>query len=141
MPIPKEKETEQDYITRCMADSDMNDKHPNSDERYAVCKGIYKTEKFAGGISFDYDGTLSTSKGKELASKYIKQGKTVYIISARNNKEGMLKVAEELGIPTSRVFATGSNEEKIKKVKELGTIHYDNNNDVIKELKNKGKLI
>lgn len=100
-----------------------------------------KEEKFAGAVSFDYDGTLSTSKGKELAANYLKEGRTVYIISARDNKEGMLKVAETLGIPTSRVFATGSNEEKIKKVKELGTIHYDNNTDVIKELKNKGKLI
>jgi hypothetical protein len=141
MPIPKEKETEQDYIQRCMADSDMNDKYSNPDERYAVCIGIYKTESFSGGISFDYDGTLSTKKGKELAANYIKENKAVYIVSARNSKEGMIAVADKLGIPHDRIFATGSNQEKIKKVKELGTIHYDNNIDVIKELKNKGKLI
>lgn len=88
-------------------------------------------------VSFDYDGTLSIDKGKELARRKISEGKTVYIISARDSKEGMLSVAEDLGIPASRVYATGSNTEKIAKIIELniGT-HYDNNEDVIKEINN-----
>lgn len=86
-------------------------------------------------ISIDYDDTLSTDRGFKTAERLIKQGMIVYIISARNDKEGMLKRATELGIPESRVFATGSNKAKIEKVKELGVAkHYDNNEDVIKEL-------
>ena len=86
-------------------------------------------------ISFDFDDTLSTAKGKELASKLISEGNLVYIISARSNKEGMLDVAGELNIPESRVYATGSNNLKIEKIKELGiNKHYDNNADVINEL-------
>lgn len=34
-------------------------------------------------ISFDYDGTLSTNKGKELAKKFISEGKDVRILTAR----------------------------------------------------------
>ena len=91
--------------------------------------------KFVGGISFDYDETLNTERGKQLAKEKIANGDVVYIVSARHDKEGMLSLADELGIPHSRVYATGSNKAKIEKVKELGVSkHYDNNADVIKEL-------
>lgn len=97
-------------------------------------------EKMAGGISFDYDGVLSTENGKKLASEKIANGMDVYIISARGDKEGMMKMAETLGIPASRVFATGSNKAKIEKIKALGiSKHYDNNADVIAELGNVGE--
>lgn len=54
----------------------------------------------------------------------------------------MLSKAKELGIPESRVYATGSNENKIAKIKELGiNKHYDNNENVVKELEGIGKLL
>ena len=92
--------------------------------------------KFAGEkVSFDYDDTLSTDRGKELAKRLISEGKVVYIISARQDVQNMLGTAKELGIPEGRVYATGSNKAKVEKVKELGiTKHYDNNADVINEL-------
>ena len=53
----------------------------------------------------------------------------------------MLTRAESIGIPTSRIYATGSNKAKVEKIKELGIdIHYDNNPDVIKELGAIGNL-
>jgi len=86
-------------------------------------------------VSLDYDDTLSTERGKELAKRLIAEGKVVYIISARQEVQNMLGVAKELGIPESRVYATGSNKAKVEKIKELGiTKHYDNNADVISEL-------
>ena len=92
-------------------------------------------------ISFDYDNTLSTAKGTELAKTLIKQGNSIYIISARDSKDGMLNKAKELGIAESKVYATGSNENKVAKVKELGIqVHYDNNENVIKQLDGIGKL-
>ena len=93
-------------------------------------------------VSFDYDDTLTTDKGKELAKRKIEEGKTVYIISARHSVSNMLSTAKELGIPLSRIYATGSNQAKIKKVLSLniGT-HYDNNTDVVNELKGIGKVI
>jgi len=86
-------------------------------------------------MSMDYDDTLSTERGKELAKRLIRTGNTLYIVSARGDKSGMLAVAEELGIPADRVFATGSNRSKVEKVKELGvTRHYDNNIQVVRDL-------
>jgi len=90
-------------------------------------------------VSFDYDDTLSTDRGKKLAQKLIDAGDDVYIISARGDKEGMLATANELGIPESRVFATGSNKAKIDKVNELSiSKHYDNNSGVVDALKGIG---
>lgn len=93
-------------------------------------------------ISFDYDDTLTKRSNQILAQQLIKEGNELWIISARNRKEPMMKLALRLGIPPSRVYATGSNEEKVKKVLELKIDrHYDNNRRVIDELGDKGKLI
>ena len=93
-------------------------------------------------VSFDYDGTLSTPKGQELATKLIGDGNTLYVISARSSKLGIIKKANDVGIPNSRVYATGSNEAKVQKIKDLHIdTHYDNNPDVIKALPGIGKLI
>ena len=89
-------------------------------------------------ISFDYDGVLSTQRGKMLAES---KKETLYIISARNDKKGMLSTAKLLNIPESRVYATGSNKLKVQKIKELGIDkHYDNNPDVVSDLPNIGIL-
>jgi hypothetical protein len=54
----------------------------------------------------------------------------------------MQKVARELNIPLNRVYATGSNQSKVKKVLSLKiTTHYDNNTDVVDQLPGVGKLI
>lgn len=92
-------------------------------------------------ISFDYDGTFSTMKGFDMAVNFIEQGATVYIISARDNKDEMLPRANKAKILFSRVYATGSNDNKIAKIKELGiTKHYDNNPDVVNQLGDVGVL-
>ena len=84
-------------------------------------------------ISFDYDETLT--QAKEIARNWIRKGADVYIISARHDKAGMMKTANELGIPASRVYATGSNKSKIEIIQKLKIDkHYDNNPDVIKQL-------
>ena len=88
-------------------------------------------------VSFDYDETITKSPIQHKAEELVKSGNDVYIISARHNKEVMFKIADELGIPHSRVYATGSNTNKLDKIKELKIdIHYDNNSEIIKLLKN-----
>lgn len=151
MPIDKNPgESKDDFISRCMS-IEIKDGKPQ-DQAYAIC--ITKYEEFAtqsvtdntwsteapisvnlSKVSFDYDGTISTARGKEMARRAIERGDTVYIISARSDKSGLLAVADELNIPHSRVYATGSNGAKALKVKELGIDkHIDNNGDVIKTL-------
>ena len=130
---PSKGEHETDFIPRCV--KYVIDEGKDSEQAVAICKSIW-SEHFAGEkVSIDYDDTLSTSRGKDLAKRLIAEGKVVYIISARNNKDGMANVANDLGIPPSKVYATGSNKAKVEKIKELGiTKHYDNNADVVKEL-------
>ena len=82
-------------------------------------------------VSFDYDGTLSTDKGKKLLENEQKQGNLIYIISARKNIEPLKEFAKKHNIRLDRVFATGSNKNKVEKIKELNIFkHYDNSNQV-----------
>ena len=106
----------------------------------SVLNKIIKFTELAGRkVSLDYDGTLSTAEGKKLAQELIGQGDVVYVISARDSKEGMMSTALYLGIPADRVIATGSNEKKVEKIKQLGiSLHYDNNRDVINALERAG---
>ena len=86
-------------------------------------------------VSYDYDEVISKDQYQQKAMQDIKNGKTVYIISARNSKENMMPVARAVGIPGSRVYATGSNKAKVEKIKSLKIgVHYDNNPDVIKAI-------
>lgn len=132
---PTQGETKEEFIPKCI--KYVIDEGKDSEQAVAICNSMWDNKSFAQGdkVSFDYDDTLSTAHGKELAQQEIESGSTVYIISARDSKEGMLNVANELGIAESRVYATGSNKAKVEKIKELGiTKHYDNNADVIAEL-------
>jgi hypothetical protein len=130
---PSNGEHQDEFLQRCI--KYVIDEGKDSAQAVAICNSLWD-EHFAGEkVSIDYDDTLSTDRGKELAKRLISEGNTVYIISARQDKEGMLSVASDLGIPESRVYATGSNKAKVEKIKELGIYkHYDNNADVVKEL-------
>ena len=142
MPKPRQGEHKGDYLIRCMDDEKMKNDYPDNMQRYAICQSIYTQEKMAvKKISFDFDETLNTTEGKELAKRLNETGAQLYIISARDNKEGMYKVADELNIPHFRIYALGTNEVKVFKVKDLGiNTHYDNNIEVIKQLPGVGKL-
>lgn len=103
-------------------------------------KELNMSEVNLSKVSFDYDDTLSTSRGKEMARRVIERGDEVYIISARSDRSALLVVADELNIPHSRVYATGSNGAKALKVKELGIdTHIDNNRDVVNLLPGVGQ--
>jgi uncharacterized HAD superfamily protein len=87
-------------------------------------------------ISFDFDDTLSTAKGQTLAKQFIDEGKTVYIITARQRRmsEGVYEIADELGIPHTRIYFT-NGADKWETIKRLGIgIHYDNNKEQIDKI-------
>jgi hypothetical protein len=135
MPIPQPRETESqdEFISRCISDEKMKSEYTDEAQRYAVCAGQFAADK----VSFDWDGTGSTAKGKELIQEYIDKGADVYIITARSSKAGI----SFPGINADHIIATGSNKAKIEKIKELGiSKHYDNNENVIKELGSIGEL-
>jgi len=131
----KPYERRDEYIGRCTAYLIKNEGKPK-DQAYAIC--ISEADSFAKGdkVSFDWDETLSTARGFEIAMGEKNNESTLYIISARQDITGeMLRKAAELEIPQSRIHTTGSNKAKIEKIKELGIDrHYDNNSDVIDEI-------
>jgi hypothetical protein len=128
----KNGEAKDEFIGRCM--KYVINEGKSNEQAYAIC--IDKWTMTANKkVSFDFDDTLSTTKGQELAKKEINNGSSVYIISARDSKEAMYEIADKLGIDHSKIYATGSNEAKVQKIQELGIDkHYDNNSDVVNTL-------
>jgi hypothetical protein len=127
-----------------------------SNEKWRIGNGacIYETEEKANEVwkailasgeyradinkvSFDFDDTLSTKRGQDIAKRLMDSGKTVYIITRRQAGSGLevYKVAKELGIPQSRVYFTNGalKWETIKRL-EIGT-HYDNNQNEIDKIR------
>lgn len=108
----------------------------------AIAQGVAIGEFAGEKISFDFDDTLTRASVRETAKRYISKGILVYIISAKDNAQDMYYLTDRLNIPRSRVFATGSNNAKVEKIKSLGiTKHYDNNENVIKQLGPRGELV
>ena len=112
-----------------------------------VYRAILAQGEFAAKVvSFDFDDTLSTSKGQEKAKQMLAEGYRVLIITARQSKDSkeVFDVADKLGIRRSDIFFT-SGKNKWETVKRLGVaIHYDNNQEQIdlinKMTKTEGKL-
>ena len=95
-------------------------------------------------ISFDYDGTASTVRGRGLLKKALgNRVNKVYIISARRDKKQMVQRLSDLSsrLTANHILAVGSNSKKIQKVKVLGIQrHYDNRKDVSDSLGKVGKF-
>jgi hypothetical protein len=88
-------------------------------------------------VSFDFDDTLSTQRGQDIAKRLMNDNKTVYIITRRQESDSkeVYKIADELGIPRSRVYFTnGSLKWETVKRLEIGT-HYDNNQNEVDKIR------
>jgi len=97
---------------------------------------LFDMDKFRK-ISFDFDDTFTNLRIQQLVRERISRGDEIYIVSARLSKINMLPLAKRLGIPSDRVFATGSNIRKVYKIAALNIdTHYDNNQNVLNKLKN-----
>lgn len=85
-------------------------------------------------VSFDFDGTIELERYQNLAMKLKDEGKTVYIVTRRQSSDSkaVYEVADKVGIPHSRVYFTNGHW-KWETIKRLGIgLHYDNNPDEIK---------
>ena len=87
-------------------------------------------------VSFDYDGVLSTAKGKELAAQKIKDGYHVYILTARDDSDGsaVYNTAAELGISGSDVIFTNGRDKWPYCQQHLIDTHYDNNAEQVRKI-------
>lgn len=99
-------------------------------------KGEMGDDSESQRVSFDFDGTLNTDAGRAYLEEEKSKGSEIYIISARNDAEYLQGFAIANGIEKERVFAMGSDEEKIAKIKDLGIVkHYDNNKSVVESVR------
>ena len=85
--------------------------------------------------SFDFDGVLTQKGNREIATELINKGQYVYIISARTIIKDLLVMADKLRIPHSRVFALGTQKNKVAKIQELKIDqHTDSNPQTVKTI-------
>jgi hypothetical protein len=70
MPNKRPNESREDFLTRCMGDSEMNSEFPDNEQRYAVCITIakLKEEYYAQESYNDYPDSVSNNakRGIEL---------------------------------------------------------------------------
>jgi hypothetical protein len=88
-------------------------------------------------VSFDYDETLSTPKGRQLAKEAIIQGFDVYVITRRQSSMSgaVYQVADQLGIDRDNVYFT-NGQPKWPTIKRLGIAkHYDNSQPELDQIK------
>ena len=92
-------------------------------------------------ISFDYDGVLSTDKGKEMAIKAIQENNEVWILTARKESENedVFSTAKKLGIPRHHIIFTNGKDKWSFVMRHKINVHYDNNQEQIDKI-NKNTL-
>lgn len=98
----------------------LPNKHPKATK---MSKEDFAFEK----VSFEYDDILNTTEGLNAFKREIGFGNFVYIVSkAPFVTPRMRELMNEYRIPQDRIFATGSDVAKVRKIKELGIVrHYD----------------
>lgn len=85
-------------------------------------------------VSFDFDDTLTQERWQNKAIMLKEEGKTVYIVTRRQEEQNdaVYAIADKVGIPRSRVYFT-NGKMKWETIKRLGIgTHYDNNEDEIR---------
>lgn len=128
---PSPSETKDEFIGRCIPYVMREGK--TQDEASGQCYGMWENREFAfDRVSFDWDGTLSTEKGKKLLENELRMGNSIYIITARQRlPQELIDLSNEYRIPSTHLYSVGSNLQKVEKVKELGIKrHYDDNPEV-----------
>lgn len=100
-------------------------------------------------VSFDFDNTLSRADVQEFAKILIEDGLDVWICTSRlcpekapNNEwnDDLFKVANELGIPNSKVIFT-NYEDKAKYLTDDFILHLDDDWNELNEINRQRKTV
>jgi uncharacterized HAD superfamily protein len=88
-------------------------------------------------ISFDYDGVLSTDKGKEMAINAIKDNNEVWILTARKeyDNEAVYSTAKKLGVPRHHIIFTNGKDKWSFVMRYKIDEHVDNNQEQIDKIR------
>jgi hypothetical protein len=82
-------------------------------------------------ISFDFDDTLTTAKGQDMARRYLAANDEIFIITARTQSNGgpVYAMAEKLGIKKENVYFTGGKHKWMLVNRLRIDKHIDNNEE------------
>jgi hypothetical protein len=107
----------------------LPNKHPKATK---MSKEDFSFEK----VSFDWDGVLTTERGRNLFKNEINRGNEVFIVSSRNTApKEMQEFIRKYTLNPTRVYTVGSDRNKIERIKSLGIErHYDDNLQIRREL-------
>jgi len=74
-------------------------------------------------VSFDFDDTLTQERWQNKAMKLKEEGKTVYIVTRRQDtmSKAVYEIADKIGIPDSRVYLTNGRIRR-ERIKRLGIV-------------------
>jgi hypothetical protein len=88
-------------------------------------------------ISFDYDDTLTTAKGQEMALNELKKGNEVLILTARQESDSasVYAMAEKLGIKKANVHFTNGQDKWKFIIRYHIDRHIDNNQEQIDKIR------
>jgi hypothetical protein len=93
----------------------------------ALCNFAFAKKR----ISFDFDDTLTTAKGQDMARRYLAANDEIFIITARTQSNGgpVYAMAEKLGIKKENVYFTAGKHKYILVNKLRIDKHIDNNTE------------
>jgi hypothetical protein len=82
-------------------------------------------------ISFDFDDTLTTAKGQDMARRFLAANDEIFIITARTQSNGgpVYEMAQKLGIKKENVYFTAGKHKYILVNKLRIDKHIDNNTE------------
>jgi len=82
-------------------------------------------------ISFDFDDTLTTAKGQDMARRFLAANDEIFIITARTQSNGgpVYEIAQKLGIKKENVYFTAGKHKYILVNKLRIDKHIDNNTE------------
>lgn len=88
-------------------------------------------------VSFDFDETLTTPQGQQLAKRHVSIGDDVFIVTARqqNNGAAVFETAQKIGIPKQNIYFTGGRDKWMTLKRLRVDKHYDNNADQLELIK------
>jgi hypothetical protein len=82
-------------------------------------------------ISFDFDDTLTTAKGQDMARRFLAANDEIFIITARTQSNGapVYEMAQKLGIKKENVYFTAGKHKYILVNRLRIDKHIDNNTE------------
>ena len=136
---PNSGEQENDFIGRCMGDSQMKSEFPDEDQRVAVCYSYWerKDQFRRDQVSFDWT-VLETDYGRNLFDNEMRRGSEPFIFVNGITPKELIEFTNKYRIPGTNIQNYTNRLQKIDLIKKMGLVrHYDDDFFVRKEL---GKL-